>query len=43
MKQEVIDLYNKLTSEWNRKPQNLKICSDLLHQLKVNLYFVSSK
>ena len=35
MHQEALDLYNKLRDEWNRKPQNLKTCTELLHQLKV--------
>jgi hypothetical protein len=39
MKQEAIDLYNKLTSEWNKKPQNLANCTDLLYKLKVGLLF----
>ncbi len=36
MKQEAIDLYNRLTSEWNKKPQNLATCNELLYQLKVS-------
>jgi len=37
MKQEAIDLYNKLTAEWNKKPQNFQLCLELLNQLKVLL------
>ena len=35
MRQEAIDLYNKLTSEWTKKPQNLNVCNELLYKLKV--------
>lgn len=37
MRQDAIDLYNKLTAEWNKKPQNLEKCTELLSHLKVNL------
>ena len=37
MKQEAIDLYNRLTAEWNKKPQNFEACLDLLSKLKVIL------
>jgi hypothetical protein len=33
MKQQAIDLYGKLTNEWNNK--NLDKCSEYLAQLKV--------
>jgi hypothetical protein len=36
MRQDAIDLYNKLTAEWNKKPQNLEKCNELLSHLKVN-------
>ncbi len=35
MRQDAIDLYNKLTAEWNKKPQNLEKCTELLSHLKV--------
>ena len=43
MKQQAIDLYGKLTTEWNNK--NFKICGEYLAQLKVNLskFFINSK
>jgi len=37
MKQEAIDLYNQLTAEWNKKPQNFDVCLNLLSQLKLIL------
>jgi len=37
MKQEAIDLYNRLTAEWNKKPQNFDACLDLLSKLKLIL------
>lgn len=37
MKQEAIDLYNQLTSEWNKKPQNFEKCLALLGKLKLVL------
>lgn len=37
MKQEAIDLYNHLTAEWNKKPQNFDVCLNLLSQLKLIL------
>lgn len=36
MKQEVVNLYNQLNTEWNKKPQDLKKCVDILGQLKVS-------
>jgi hypothetical protein len=33
MKQQAIDLYGRLTTEWNNK--NLAVCGDYLAQLKV--------
>ncbi len=35
MKPEAVNLYNQLTAEWNKKPQNLQKCTELLYQLKV--------
>ena len=35
MKQEAVNLYNQLNTEWNKKPQDLKKCVDILGQLKV--------
>jgi hypothetical protein len=35
MRPEAIELYNLLTAEWNKKPQNLDKCLDLLNRLKV--------
>lgn len=35
MRPEAIELYNLLTAEWNKKPQNLEKCLDLLSRLKV--------
>lgn len=32
---EVETLYKELNSEWNKKPQNIKKCGQLLDQLKV--------
>lgn len=37
MRQDAIDLYNKLTAEWNKKPQNLEKCNELLSHLKIIL------
>jgi 26S proteasome regulatory subunit N12 len=37
MKQVAIDMYNKLTAEWNRKPQNLDKCTEILNELKIIL------
>lgn len=37
MKPDVVNLYNQLTAEWNKKPPNLDKCVDILNQLKVNL------
>lgn len=37
MRQEAIDLYSKLTNEWNKKPQNFDKCLDLLANLKIVL------
>lgn len=35
MNKAAIDLYQALTTEWNRKPQDLNKCSQYLNQLKV--------
>lgn len=35
MKQEAVNLYNQLNTEWNKKPQDLKKCVDILGQLKI--------
>ncbi len=37
MRQEAIDLYNQLTAEWNKKPQNFDKCLNLLTKLKLIL------
>lgn len=37
MNQTVIELYKLLTNEWNKKPQNLQTCNDLLSRLKIEL------
>jgi len=37
MRQEAIDLYNQLTAEWTKKPQNFDICLSLLSKLKLVL------
>jgi hypothetical protein len=40
MRAEAIELYNHLTSEWNKKPQNLEKCLELLSKLKVKEFFL---
>jgi len=38
MRQDAIDLYNRLTAEWNKKPQpSYEKCVDLLNQMKIVL------
>ena len=37
MKPEAITLYNQLTTEWQKKPQNLNKCNEILYQLKIML------
>jgi len=37
MRPEAIELYNHLTTEWNKKPQNFDKCLDLLSKLKIIL------
>ena len=37
MRQDAIDLYNQLTAEWNKKPQNFDNCLSLLTKLKLVL------
>lgn len=38
-----IDLYQKLTAEWNGKPAKLDKCNEYLNQLKVNNIIFSLK
>lgn len=35
MKQEAINLYTQLNAEWNKKPQNLEKCVEILNHLKI--------
>ncbi|RMZ94280.1 26S proteasome non-ATPase regulatory subunit 8 [Brachionus plicatilis] len=37
MRKEAVDLYQKLTNEWNKKPQNFEKCLEYLTQLKIIL------
>lgn len=40
MKQEAINLYTQLNAEWNKKPQNLEKCVEILNHLKVETFFL---
>ena len=37
MKKEAVELYQKLTNEWNKKPANFEKCLEYLTQLKIIL------
>ena len=35
MNPKAVELYTRLSAEWNRKPQNFQKCTEILNDLKV--------